>query len=102
MEQINFQLAALQPIINPLIDTIADRIAKKVVDALAATGKKEPKFYTRKEVAERLHVSLPTLARLTRDGLIMAKKVGSRILYDAEAIDAAVKERKVFRYQRIK
>ena len=102
MVNIDLSLAVLQPIINPLIDTIADRLAQKVVDVLATSAKKEPKFYSRKEAAKILHVTLPTLARFTNDGLITAKKVGNRILYDAEAIDAAVKENRIFKYKRAK
>lgn len=101
MGNIDLGLEVLQPIINPLIDTIADRLAQKVVDVLATSAKKEPKFYSRKETAQLLHITLPTLARLTKDGLITAKKVGNRILYEAEAIDGAVKERKTFKYKRI-
>lgn len=67
---------------------------------LIATAKKEPKFYTRKETADLLHVTLPTLARLTKDGLIVAKRVGSRILYEADAIDEAVKDQIIFKYRR--
>ena len=74
---------------SPIIDEIVDRVSKK-----------EPKFYTRKEAAEILHVTLPTLARITKDGLLVSKHVGSRILYEAEAIDEAVKKQVVFKYRR--
>ena len=87
------------PLFNPFLDLLADRIAERI---LATSTRKEPKFYTRKETAGLLHVTLPTLARLTKDGLITAKRVGSRILYDAEAIDSAVKENRVFKYKRTK
>ena len=91
------QMAILMPILNPFIDIIVERVAERVL-SIAQT--KEPKFYNRKETAQLLHVTLPTLARLTKDGLITAKKVGSRILYEAEAIDAAVKENRMFKYKR--
>lgn len=93
------QIAVLMPILTPFIDIIVERVSERV---LSIAEKKEPKFYSRKEAAQLLHVTLPTLARLTKDGLITAKKVGSRILYDAEAIDAAVKENKTFKYKRVK
>lgn len=93
------QMAVLLPILNPFIDIIVERVSERV---LTATMQKEPKFYSRKETAQLLHVTLPTLARLTKDGLITAKKVGSRILYEAEAIDAAVKENRMFKYKRVK
>lgn len=75
--------------ISPIIDEIVDRVSERVL----AASKKEPKFYTRKEAAEILHVTLPTLARITKDGLLISKRVGSRILYEADAIDEAVKSR---------
>ncbi len=92
------QMAVLMPILDPLINIIAERVSERV---LSTAEKKEPKFYTRKETAQLLHVTLPTLARLTKDGLITAKRVGSRILYEAEAIDAAVRENKTFKYKRV-
>ena len=90
-------MAVLMPILNPFIDIIVERVAERVL-SIAET--KEPKFYSRKETAQLLHVTLPTLARLTKDGLITAKKVGSRILYEAGAIDEAVKENRMFKYKR--
>ena len=94
---IKTQMAVFMPILDPFIDIIADRVSERVI---SATMQKEPKFYSRKETAKLLGVSLPTLARLTKDGLIVAKKIGSRILYEADAIDAAVKEKRVFKYKR--
>ena len=82
--------------ISPIIDEIVDRVSERVL----AASKKEPKFYTRKETAKILHVTLPTLARLTKDGLLASKRVGSRILYEADAIDEAVKKQVVFKYRR--
>lgn len=82
--------------ISPIIDEIVDRVSERVL----AASKKEPKFYTRKEAAEILHVTLPTLARITKDGLLISKRVGSRILYEADAIDEAVKKQVVFKYRR--
>ena len=73
---------------------------KSISKTVLAASKKEPKFYTRKEAAEILHVTLPTLARITKDGLLISKRVGSRILYEADAIDEAVKKQVVFKYRR--
>ena len=92
-------MEALMPILNPFIDIIVDRVSERVI---SATMQKEPRFYSRKETAQLLHVTLPTLARLTKDGLITAKEVGRRVLYEAEAIDAAVKENRIFKYKRAK
>lgn len=91
------QIAALMPILTPFIDIIVDEVSERLLSVMMP---KEPKYYSRKETAQLLHVTLPTLARLTKDGLITAKKVGSRILYEADAIEAAVAENRVFKYKR--
>lgn len=93
----SIQQAVIMSFFAPFIDVIVDKVSERV---LTATAKKEPKFYTRKETADLLHVTLPTLARLTKDGLITSKRVGSRILYEAEAIDEAVKKQVIFKYRR--
>ena len=59
--------------ISPIIDEIVDRVSERVL----AASKKEPKFYTRKEAAEILHVTLPTLARITKECLLASTWVGS-------------------------
>jgi excisionase family DNA binding protein len=38
-------------------------------------------YLTRQQAAEKLHISLPTLTKWTRDGRIRAIRIGSRILY---------------------
>ena len=98
MERLNqTQQSAIISLFAPFIDEIVNRVSERV---LSVTAKKEPKFYTRKETADLLHVTLPTLARLTKDGLIVAKRIGSRILYEADTIDEAVKKQVIFKYRR--
>lgn len=93
------QMAVLMPWLNPLIDVIAEKITDKVLTAIKP---REPRYYSRAETAQFLHITLPTLARLTKEGLITAKKAGGRVLYEAEAIDEAVKENRVFKYKHAK
>lgn len=81
---------AVMSLFSPFIDEIVERISAKV---LSVTAKKEPKFYTRKETADLLHVTLPTLARLTKDGLIVSKRVGSRILYESKRLMKQLKSK---------
>lgn len=98
MKDLNtFQQEVMMSFFSPFIDVIVDRVSEKL---LSATSKKEPKFYTREETAELLHMTLPTLARITNDGLITSKRIGNRILYDADSIDEAVKQRVSFKYKK--
>jgi excisionase family DNA binding protein len=48
-------------------------------------------YLSRKETAARLKISLPTLWNLTRKGEIKAHRVGRRVLYRIENVDAVVK-----------
>ena len=90
------QMAVLMPWLNPVINIIVERVTNKLLEAIKP---KEPRYYSRAETAQLLHVTLPTLARLTKEGLITAKKAGGRVLYEAEAIDAAVREQRTFKYK---
>ncbi len=48
-------------------------------------------FFTRKEAAKVFRVSLPTIARWTKNGTIPYIKIGGRILISAEAVKAGTK-----------
>ena len=89
-------MAVLMPLLNPVINIIVERVTNKLLEAIKP---KEPRYYSRAETAQLLHVTLPTLARLTKEGMITAKKAGGRVLYEAEAIDAAVREQRTFKYK---
>lgn len=80
-----------------LTDAIADKVTNRVLEAISDA---RPRYYGRKEVAEMLHISLPTLARLMADGILVGKEVSGRILYDAATIDKAVAENQHFRYRK--
>lgn len=52
----------------------------------------QAKYLTRLEACKALHVSLPTLSRYSKLGLIPAKRIGNRILYSEEDLKEALKE----------
>ncbi len=83
----DFQKVLMQ-IAEPLINVIVERLAVKVKQM---EKEKEPRFYTRKEVAKLLHVSLPTLNEYTKQGRLKSKRINRRVLYDANEVDSAAK-----------
>lgn len=87
---------SLRELFAPFIDEIVDRVAERV---LQATKEKDKRYYTREETADLLHVTLPTLWRMTKDGFISSQKAGGRILYDSDVIDKAIREKVVFKYK---
>ena len=54
------QMSALMPWLNPVINIIVERVTDKLLEAIKP---KEPKFYSRAETAQLLHVTLPTQPR---------------------------------------
>ena len=82
----NVMMMALAPMMERIAEKVAEKVAEKMKEELKPS---EPKYYGRKETAEILRISLPTLAAATARGLLTAKKVGRRVLYDARQIDKA-------------
>ena len=79
-----------------LIDYMANRVYKRLVSVMPP----EPKYYTRIETAEMLHISLPTLRSLAEQGRITPKRVGRKVLYNASEIDSLVNSREPIKYVR--
>jgi excisionase family DNA binding protein len=96
-------LGDIQTPLNVMLENLAETIADKVVAArIKEEDSNKPKYYTRKELCEILHVTNPTVIEMVKRGEIREKKIGGRILYDAAEIDEAVKEKTIFRYKRRK
>lgn len=83
--------------IAPFVDIFVEKVAEKVKEMATA---KEPRYYTRQEACEVLGVTLPTLHEYTKRGDLQAFKMNGRVLYDAWAVDEAVKTKGVYKYKR--
>ena len=97
----NFEISqSKQDLIIGLFEPVIDEIVARVSKIVLSTTNREPRYYSRKETADLLHVTLPTLAKLTKNGVVNCKRVCKRILYDARSIDDAIKQQTVFKYRR--
>lgn len=71
---------------------------------LKSTLKKEesykPVYSTRAETAKRLHITLPTLNKFTKLGLIKSHTIGTRVLYEEMDILKALESGKSLKYRR--
>ena len=57
-----------------------------------------PQYLTRVEASERLHISLPTLSRYIKSGIVNGNKVGNRVLIREDELSEsliAMKRRKI-------
>jgi len=58
----------------------------------------EPELLTRKETANKFHISLVTLHRLTKEGTLKSYNIGGRVLYKtAETKQALTENHKKYR-----
>ena len=78
-----------------ILEYIDSRIQTAVAEAISGTSK-EPKpqtrYLTRKETCKLLAISLPTLISYSQKGILHAFKIGNRVLYEAEAVTAALRD----------
>ena len=82
------------------IKTIVSAELKNAVSELSTKREIEPELITRKETAEILGVSLPTLHEWTKKGVLPAKRIGSRIRYERTAVYDALKSVEPLKYRR--
>lgn len=82
------QLSSIIDLLSPVMDAFTERVAQRVRQM---EEEKEPRYYSRKEVAELLHVSLPTLHAMIKGGAVVPKKIGRRTLFEAKSVDEAIR-----------
>ena len=82
------------------IKTVVSAELKNAVSELTTKREIEPELITRKETAEILGVSLPTLHEWTKKGVLPAKRIGSRIRYERTAVYDALKSVEPLKYRR--
>lgn len=76
------------------IDQLAQQVADHIVKRLPqqALDKPSEKFMSAIDAADHLGITVPTLRKWRREGLIPFHRVGSRIYFDRQEIDVAVKQ----------
>ena len=78
------------------------RLEKAVEKALANYSPlvKELKYLTRKEVAAKLRISLPTLNEYTKSGKLKGHRLNGRVLYRDDEINEALNAVEPLKYRR--
>jgi excisionase family DNA binding protein len=70
------------------------RIKKAVAEAISGNSK-QGRFLTRKETCELLNISMPTLSRYISKKLIVAQRIGNRILIDESKLKQSLQDVKL-------
>ena len=82
------------------IDQLATAIAEKLQPYFLPQTTEQPKeegYRTRKETAEMLNISLPTLNEYTKKRILTGYRVGVRVLYKQSEIELALVKMKFAR-----
>ena len=81
--------------VDQLLSKLEAIVERKIAESLNQNpARKTEKYMTRKEVAEFLHISLPTLHDWTKMEWIKSYRIGSRVLFKSDEVEAALKIRK--------
>ena len=83
---INIRIELPQEVINKLESVIVETVTK-TIKAHVANIREEPKMYTRKEAAQALRITLPTLRQYEIQGRLIPKRAGKRVLYPKHVIE---------------
>lgn len=82
------------------IEQLATAIAEKLQPYFLPQTIEQPKeegYKTRKETAEMLNISLPTLNQYTKKRILIGYRVGVRVLYKQSEIESALVKMKFAR-----
>ena len=92
-------------LVHYTVDQLHSDIKRIVAEAIREAApeskpKENPTYSTRKQVKDRLHISLPTLNRLKQDEILVPCKIGGRVLYLDDEVDAVVCQFHNLKYRR--
>lgn len=88
---------------NITLDELSTLIANTVeskIQSLIPEPQPEVEYLTRQETAKKLGISLVTLNRWTKDGIIKAHRINTRIRYKSDEVDMALNEVESLKYKR--
>ena len=88
------QNIVLSPIpLNELKTVIGETVKNEFAKQAATTPVKEvTEFLTRKQTAELLSISLPTLSEWTKKGLVTGYRISCRVRYKRSEVETALKQ----------
>jgi excisionase family DNA binding protein len=86
--------------VNELLEKIGQLIDTKIGHVQQPTAKNHSKFISRQDVATLLKISLPTLNEWTKEGRLVAYKMGNRVLYKPNEVEEAFCKVTAYKYKK--
>ena len=72
------------------VNIVIQNLVRRINELESKSGVDESQYLTRKQCAERLHITLPTLHAYINQGVLTAYKIGRRTLFKASDVDNAL------------
>lgn len=85
--------------LDDLKTIISETVRKEIQELRVEKPPHEVKYLTRKETAQELGISLPTLHDWTKRGIIPAYRINTRIRYKKEDIEASLNKIQSIKYR---
>jgi excisionase family DNA binding protein len=85
---------------NSIKTIVSAELKNAVIELTESQKDTAPELITRKETADILGVSLPTLHEWTKKGVLPAKRIGTRVRYEKRAVMDALKDIETIKYRR--
>ena len=76
--------------LETLIENAIGKAIKEYSLTLHKEQEKQPEYLTRKQTANKLHLSLGTLDQYVKCGLIKSYKIGHRVLFKTDEINTSL------------
>ena len=100
MNEILLNGISFEQLQNSIKTIVSAELKNAVIELTESQKDTAPELITRKETADILGVSLPTLHEWTKKGVLPAKRIGSRIRYERTAVYDALKSVEPLKYRR--
>ena len=80
--------------ISELEDKIAKAVENKLTQFLPQSSNSSltDEYITRKEVCDKLHITLPTLHKYSKSNTLKSYRIGNRVLYKLSEVETALTE----------
>lgn len=81
--------------LSAMFQTHEERVVARISSLVGKTSPKEEKYFSRREVAEKLGVTLQTLSRYIREEGLCPSKIGNRVVFKASDFNEWLAEKRV-------
>lgn len=85
----------LDEVVNYLSAEVRQIVAEEIRAAFAEAKNEPQKMYSRTEACKVLHITVPTLWRWEKEGLIKGQRAGRRVLFSTEEINRVMQKKGV-------